>query len=137
MLLVGRTNCRLSVLWLCWYSNPSMRSRAWLQEIASSGSVLPGVLARVTLVTPGSFHYTGFLACSHMLHPIQLPLPVLSSSTLPPPDISCSCSYLPPVNPLYLFYFPFLGRFMHLHLSPPCYLASLGLGNVASLSCTL
>ena len=36
---VGKTNCWLQVLWLGLYFNLSIRSLAWLQEIASSGSI--------------------------------------------------------------------------------------------------
>lgn len=39
--LVGRTNCRLKVLWFGWCPSPYTRSLAWLQDMASSGFVSP------------------------------------------------------------------------------------------------
>jgi hypothetical protein len=39
--LVGRTDCRLKVLWLGWCPSPSTGNLAWFQEMASSGSVFP------------------------------------------------------------------------------------------------
>lgn len=62
----------------------------------------------------------------------QLFLPVLFPSILLPSDTSCS-----PIHLRCVFYFPYPERFMDPHLSPPCYLASLGLWIVSWLSFTL
>lgn len=43
---------------------------------------------------------------------------------------SCCRGHPPPVHLQYLFCFPFLESFMHLPLSTPCHLASLGLWNL-------
>lgn len=42
--------------------------------------------------------------------------------------------HLPPIHPQNLFHFPLPGRFIHLWLSPPCYLPSLRIWLVACLS---
>ena len=37
----GRADCRSKILWLGWYPNPSTGRRAWLQKMASLGSIYP------------------------------------------------------------------------------------------------
>ena len=127
------TNCRLKVLWLYWYPNPS---RPWpgYRRLLVQASYPPllEISARVTLLDSREFplHYvsTSPLKYSWELSPFIFPQPL--------PDSSCSCPYLHPVHPCYLVHTP-----SQIILKPtfscPCYLASLGLWIVAWLSFTL
>ena len=106
--LVGRTNCRLEVLWLGWCPSPSTGSLSWLQKMPSSVPYAPwlGVLARLILTDSWGFPTAlgRFLACYR-----DTPIPVVSPCTFPlHPPSACSLLFQspPPTHPRCLFYFP-------------------------------
>ena len=146
--LIGRKNFGPKFLWLVWcpHPHPSIGNLAWLQKVNVSGSIssIARSLSEPYPQIPGRFLYPSFLA--HPKDPpiqlFQFSLPDLPPYDLPKLNLTCSPptstpSHFPPsIHPRCPYYF-FLVGCKHPPLSPPCFLASLGLWMVAWLSYTL
>lgn len=105
--LVGKTNYRSKILWMCWCPNSSTGNHALLQEIKAHSPYSPllGVLSRVTLVD--SWKFLLYWVCSpssRWPHNYSC-LSQYSPRIHPQPDPSCfSLSYLPLVSCLWEIY---------------------------------
>lgn len=118
MIKAGGISTKINRYWMSWSSSPTAKSLAWL-EMTSLTSASP--------ITLESFH------CSSILHHLpsatqfQFCIPLLPPLMSPLPPSPLLQSSLTPKQPHTKIYsIPLPERFIHLPLSLPYYLASLG-----------